>query len=205
MRGGKGKREEVKNMFKKYIWLAGINLFISTFTFGGGYIVVPMVRKYFVEKKKLFSEEELMEMAAIAQSSPGAIAVNMVSLAGYRTGGIMGMLISLVCALVPPIVILSVVSVCYSEVVANPWVTAVLKGMQAGAAALIVDFVVDMTAMIIKEHSGISNVLVLTAFFVSFFTDINVIFVLLGCCAVSISDVFIKIIKDKGGANEINR
>ena len=93
----------------------------------------------------MFSEEELMEMAAIAQSTPGAIAVNMASLAGYRTAGKIGMLISCVCAVIPPVLILSVVSVCYTAVISNEVVAAVLKGMQAGVAALIVDFIVDMT------------------------------------------------------------
>ena len=49
-----------------YLWLAGVNLFLSAFTFGGGYVVVPMVRTYFVEGKKLLKEEELLEMAAVA-------------------------------------------------------------------------------------------------------------------------------------------
>lgn len=59
------------NTFKNLPWLFGIHFFISAFTFGGGYVVIPMIRRYFVEKKQLFSEEELLEMAAIAQSSPG--------------------------------------------------------------------------------------------------------------------------------------
>ncbi len=66
----------MKQNIKTYAWLLGINLFISAFTFGGGYIVVPMVRRFFVLKKHFFTEEELVNMAAVAQSTPGAIAVN---------------------------------------------------------------------------------------------------------------------------------
>ena len=72
---------------KKCLWLFWINLFIGAFTFGGGYIVVPMINKYFVWKKRLFSKEELLSMAAIAQSTPGAIAVNLSALAGHRRHG----------------------------------------------------------------------------------------------------------------------
>lgn len=74
---------EKKNISKPhlYSWLFSINLFISAFTFGGGYVVVPMIRKYFVEQKKLFDEDELMNMAAVAQSVPGAIAINLSALA----------------------------------------------------------------------------------------------------------------------------
>ena len=73
--------------YKDIVWLFGINVFISTFTFGGGYVVIPMIRKYYVEKKAYFDEDELMKIAAIAQSSPGAIAINMSALAGYRVKG----------------------------------------------------------------------------------------------------------------------
>lgn len=174
----------MKEKISLYLWLAGINLFISTFTFGGGYVVVPMVQKYFVQKKGLFTEDELMEMAAISQSTPGAIAINLIGLAGYRTAGSIGLFLSCICAVIPPLVILSVISVCYAAVISNTVVSAVLRGMQAGVAALIVDFIVDMTAMIRKERSWVLNGLVIVSFLISFFTDINVVFILLGGSAV---------------------
>lgn len=174
------------------LWMAKINLFISAFTFGGGYVVVPMVRKYFTQKKKLFTEEELMDMAAIAQSSPGAIAVNLVSLAGFRTAGMTGLIISCICAVIPPLLILSAVSVCYSAVISNALVSAVLKGMQAGAAALIVDFIVDMTTMILKEKSVLLDILIVLSFGVSFFTKVNVIFVLLVSSIICMGQVWWK-------------
>ena len=61
----------MKEKWKLYLWLIRVNLFISAFTFGGGYVVVPMVKKYFVYGKGYFDEDELMEIAAIAQSTPG--------------------------------------------------------------------------------------------------------------------------------------
>lgn len=181
----------MKKRFGLYMWLAGVNLFISSFTFGGGYVVVPMVRKYFV-KKNLFSEDELLEMAAVSQSAPGAIAINLISLAGYRTAGRMGLAVSCISALIPPLVILGVVSVFYNAVISNALVLAVLRGMQAGAAALIVDFLADMSKSIIKERSLILDMLVIASFFISCFTKINVIFVLLGSCLLCICLVFIR-------------
>ncbi|NLM86004.1 MAG: chromate transporter [Clostridiales bacterium] len=70
-------------------WLFFINLFISAFTFGGGYVVVPMIRRYYVDGRKLFTQEELMGMAAMAQSTPGAIAINLSALAGYKVAGLL--------------------------------------------------------------------------------------------------------------------
>lgn len=176
----------MKNKIMIYLWLAWTSLFINSFTFGGGYVAVPMVRKYFVLHKKLFSEEELLEMAAVAQSSPGAVAVNLFCLAGLRAAGLAGFAISGVFAVLPSFIILSAVSLCYDAVVSNHTVTAVLRGMQAGAAALIVDYIADMTAMILKERSRLLNVLAALAFAVGFFTDVSVIPVILGGSAVCI-------------------
>mgnify|MGYP001002058660 FL=1 len=116
---------------KTYLWLLATNLFISAFTFGGGYVVVPMIRRFFVQKKKYFEEKELMDMAAVAQSTPGAIAINLSALAGYRVGGVPGAVISCLAALIPPLAVLGVISVFYTSFITNAVVAAVLKGMQA--------------------------------------------------------------------------
>lgn len=175
-----------------YLWLAKTNLFISAFTFGGGYVVVPMVKKYYVQEKELFTENELMEMAAVAQSTPGAIAINLASLAGYRAAGGAGVMISCICSIIPPIVILSIISVFYSAFITNAIVAAVLKGMLAGVAALIVDFIIDMSSMILKEHSPVLSSLVVLSFAISFFTNTNVFFILLGSSIICILRVLIK-------------
>lgn len=85
-----------------YFWLLAVNLFISSFTFGGGYVVVPMIRRYFVTQKQYFTEEDLVGMAAVAQSTPGAIAINLSALAGYRVAGTLGAAISCIAAVIPP-------------------------------------------------------------------------------------------------------
>lgn len=178
--------------YRLYIWLLGVNLFISSFTFGGGYVVVPMIKKYFVQKKKLFSEEELMSMAAVAQSTPGAIAVNLSALAGFQSAGIAGAVISFVAAVIPPLVILSAVSVGYEAFASNNAIAAILKGMQSGVAALIVELVVDMCAMVLKQKSMFLTLLIPASFVASFLLNINVAVVLVVACFLSIVHVFWK-------------
>ena len=174
------------NKVKTYCWLFGINLFISAFTFGGGYVVIPMIKKYYVEEKQLFDEEELMDIAAIAQSSPGAIAINMSALAGYRVAGWQGLLISCIAAILPPLVILSVVSAVYSLIRDNRIISAVLKGMEAGVAALIVDLIIDMYALIIKEKQLFYICMVPAAFILNYIFHVNVAIILLGTLFVCI-------------------
>lgn len=175
---------------KLYIWLLGINLFISTFTFGGGYVVVPMIRKYFVSRKNLFSEDDLIDMAAVAQSSPGAIAINLSTLAGFRVAGRIGAAISCIAAVIPSLVILVFVSMSYIAFAANPLVSAVLRGMQAGVAALIVDFVVDMCMMIIRERSLLLTLMIPMAFVASFIFEVNVAMILVMCCLICMARVW---------------
>ena len=177
---------------KIYGWLLGINLFISTFTFGGGYIVVPMVRRYFVEQKNLFNEDELMTMAAIAQSSPGAIAINLSALAGYKAAGIGGAVISCIAAVMPPFFILSIISVFYELFITNAFVVAILKGMEATVVALMVDLIIDMWSMILKEKSLFLSLMIPIAFAANFILHINAIYILLVSCFICIIQVGFK-------------
>ena len=78
---------------------------LSAFTFGGGYVVIPMMEKQYVEKHKWITHEELLDMAAVAQSSPGAIAVNLAVLAGYRIAGAPGAAVSCIASLLPPLIL----------------------------------------------------------------------------------------------------
>lgn len=180
----------LKNNKKPYVWLLAVNLFISTFTFGGGYVVVPMIRRYFVEQKKYFTEEDLAGMAAVAQSTPGAIAINLSALSGYRVAGTPGAVLSCTAAVIPPLVILGLVSAFYTAFMSNVVVSAILKGMQAGVAALIVDLVIDMCAMILKERSLFLSALIPAAFLANFVLGINVALILLTCCALCAMRVF---------------
>lgn len=172
-------------MLKKWkllLWLGAVNLFISSFTFGGGYVVVPMIRKYFVDTRHLFTEEKLMSMAAVAQSSPGAIAVNLSALAGLYCAGIPGLIISVIAAILPPLAVLSAVSYWYSAFSGSPLIAAVLKGMLSGAAAVIVDFIVDMVQMIVKERSLLLSALIPVVFAASFFFQIHAALLLILSC-----------------------
>ncbi|MCC0683595.1 chromate transporter [Clostridioides sp. ZZV15-6383] len=187
----------MKQSKKTYFWLLIINLFISTFTFGGGYVVVPMIRRYFVKQKKFFTEDDLVSMAAVAQSTPGAIAINLSALAGYRVAGTLGAVISCISAIIPPLVILGLVSAFYTTFISSAIVAAVLKGMQAGVAALIVDLIIDMCSMILKERSLFLSAMIPIAFFANFVMGINVALILIVCCFFCVVRVFCKKREDK--------
>lgn len=174
------------------LWLFAVNLMISAFTFGGGYVVIPMIRKYFVAKKRLFTEEALMEMAAVAQSSPGAIAINLSVLAGYRSAGMAGAAVSCAAAVLPPLVILSVISLCYAAFRDNRLISAVLKGMEAGVAALVADLVADLCANVFRERKIAASLLVPAAFAACFFLHINVAAILLCSAGICLLEGYVR-------------
>ena len=84
---------------------------LSMFTFGGGFVIVPLMKKKFVDELHWIDEEEMLDMVAIAQSSPGAIAVNGSIIIGYRLLGVPGALVNIVATVLPPLIILFLRSV----------------------------------------------------------------------------------------------
>ena len=95
--------EEKRKIYQK--------LFTSTFqlsacTFGGGFVIIPLMRKKFVEELHWIEEQEMLDLTAIAQSSPGAIAVNASILVGYHVAGISGALVTLIGTVLPPLIII---------------------------------------------------------------------------------------------------
>ena len=125
-------------------------LYISAFTFGGGFVIVSLMKKKYVDEYGWLSEEEMLDLTALAQSSPGAIAVNAAILTGYRMEGILGVIASVLGTVIPPVTTLSVISLCYGIFRDSPLVQAVLKGMQAGVAAVICDVVLDLSGKVVK-------------------------------------------------------
>lgn len=154
-------------------------LYISTFTFGGGFVIVTFMKRKFVDSLKWLSEEEMLDFAALAQTSPGAIAVNAAILVGWRVCGFAGMVVAVLGTILPPMVILSVISLFYAAFAANRWVALALKGMQAGVAAVILDVACGLGAKVAKERSALSLALMAGAFLANFVFDVNVIFIIL--------------------------
>ena len=93
------------------LWKLFLNtLYISAFTFGGGFVIITFMKKKFVDEMHWIDEEEMLDLAALAQSSPGAIAVNAAILVGWRVAGFIGMLTAVLGTIIPPMVILTVIS-----------------------------------------------------------------------------------------------
>lgn len=177
---------------KLYFSLFKVTFSVSCFSFGGGYVIIPLFKKYLVENMKLLTNDELLDMAAVAQSSPGAIAVNLSSLIGYKLLGLKGSIITCIGTVLPPLLILSVISLFYEAFRSNIVISAILKGMEAGVAATIVDLVIDMSQEVFKERNLLLSILVPFSFIASFFFNVNVLFIILLGVILSFGQAYVK-------------
>lgn len=158
-------------------------LYISAFTFGGGFVIVTFMKRKFVDELHWLDDQEMLDMTALAQSSPGAIAVNAAILVGWRAEGFAGMLIAVLGTIIPPMVILSVISMFYAAFASNTYAALVLKGMQAGVAAVILDVVWGLGGDVLRTRSPLYIGLMAAAFIASYFFGVNVILIILAAAA----------------------
>ena len=140
-------------------------LTISAFTFGGGFVIISMMRRTFAQKLKWLDDQEVLDMTAIAQSAPGALGVNSAIIFGYRIAGIPGVVVSLTATVIPPLVILSVLAFFYKQFIDNPVAQTVMQVLRAGVAAVIVDVVIDLASNVIKSKDMLNLILRSAAFF----------------------------------------
>lgn len=161
-------------------------LYLSAFTFGGGYVIVTLMKKKFVDEYHWIEENEMLDLVAIAQSSPGAIAVNGAIVVGYKLAGMTGALTAILATIIPPFAIISLISVFYSAFRSNQAVSEILTGMQAGVGAVIASVVYEMAAGVIHGKNPVSIAIMLVSFVASCFFEVNVVYIVLICIALGI-------------------
>ena len=161
-------------------------LYLSAFTFGGGYVIVTLMKKKFVDQYHWIEEDEMLDLIAIAQSAPGAIAVNGAIVVGYKLAGLLGTLVAIIATILPPFFIISVISLFYSAFQNNLIVSRMLEGMQAGVAAVIASVVYEMGRGIIQGKNAGSITIMAGAFLAACVFQINVIYIILVCGVIGV-------------------
>ena len=174
-------------------------LYLSTFTFGGGYVIVTLLKQKFVDELHWIDEEEMLDLVAIAQSSPGAIAVNGSIVVGYKLAALPGILVSVLGAVLPPFVILTVISLFYNAFKESWVIKSLLTGMTAGVSAVIISVVWDMSMGIIKSRDALLVVVMVAAFIANYFLKINVIYIILITIAMGVVRTVLTEKKKAGG------
>lgn len=175
--------EDKKTVLRKLFFST---LYLSAFTFGGGYVIVTLMKKKFVDELHWIDEDEMLNLVAIAQSAPGAIAVNGAIVVGYKLAGILGALVAILATVIPPFLIITAISYCYTLIRDNVIVSRMMSGMQVGVGAVIACVVWDMGKGIVKQKDAASIVIMAAAFAAACVFRINVIYIILTCIAIGI-------------------
>ncbi len=171
---------------KRYLTLFTSSFTLSAFTFGGGYVIVPLLKNKFVDQLGWIDEHEMMDIVAIAQSSPGSLVVNTTILIGYKIAGGMGAFITTLGTVFPPLILLSLISFFYEAFKSNVYVNAALLTMSAGVAAVVVDVVIDMSRSVLKEKDFELFLIMVLSFVASFIFKINILFIILSVIAYAV-------------------
>lgn len=153
---------------------------ISSFTFGGGYTIIPVIKDEFSKKKHLIDEDDMMDIIAIAQSGPGAMAISTSILTGYKIKGIKGAFAAALGAVVPCIVIISIISFFYKEFNQNRIIQLALKGMSGAISAILLLTTYNMYKNSVKKDSLYGHIAMVIVFLIAMFTDISTSWIILG-------------------------
>lgn len=189
---------------KHVLWqLFKATFMLSAFTFGGGFVIVSLMKKKFVEELRWLDEDEMLDITAIAQSSPGPIPINASVILGYRMCGIIGSLVAILGTALPPMIIISLISYFYAQFRSNQIIATALMVMRAGVAAVIFDVVINLAKNVVATKRVLYISLMVAAFIAKVMFGVDAIILILACLAVGIADLIITLNKSKSEKKEV--
>jgi chromate transporter len=184
-----------KEKLKLSLRLAAIFFKIGLFSFGGGYAMFSMIEREIVEKRNFLTHSELMDVFAVAESTPGAVAVNTATFVGTKKAGVLGGIMATIGLMLPSIIIIMALSYVISEFRDNKWVNYLFKGIRAGVLVLIAKAVISFYRNMRKDW--LDFVLLIGAFCIAFLTDASVRYISLGTIAICILTIVLRNVKMK--------
>ena len=147
------------------LWTLFKSMFVlSSCTFGGGFVIVSLMKKKFVEELQWLDEDEMLDVTAITQSAPGPLPVNASVIIGYRMAGILGSLSAVFGTILPPMIVLSIISLFYNQFRTNKYIAVALQVMRAGVAAVIFDVVINLAKNVFKTRRILYIAMMIIAF-----------------------------------------
>ena len=167
---------KTSNKKNKYWDLFSTFFKIGAFTFGGGYAMIPLIQRETVENHEWISEEDMINMVAIAESTPGVLAVNSATFVGCRVAGFWGAVCATFGVVLPPFVIICILSLFYLSFLQNKWVAAAFGGIRCAVVLLMANAVVKLSKQV--KFSPLYAVLAAAAFVLAVFTEADTILIL---------------------------
>ncbi len=181
------------------LWILFKSMFLlSACTFGGGFVIVSLMKKKYVEELKWLEEDEMLDVTAITQSVPGPLPVNASVIIGYRMFGVLGSLTAILGTILPPMIIISIISLFYEQFRTNVYIAAALQVMRAGVAAVIFDVVINLAGNVLKTRRSLYIIMMFTAFAATYLFEISAMLIILACLGIGLIDLAVTLKKGKG-------
>lgn len=182
---------------KKLFILFKSMFMLSACTFGGGFVIVSLMKKKYVEELHWLEEDEMLDVTAITQSAPGPLPVNASVIIGYKMFGFVGSLVAVLGTILPPMIIISLISLCYDQFRTNPYIAIALQVMRAGVAAVIADVVINLAGNVLKTRRFLYIAMMVVAFFSTCVLAVSAMVVILCCLAIGLLDLAWSVGKNK--------
>ena len=181
------------------LWVLFKSMFVlSACTFGGGFVIVSLMKKKFVEELQ-WEEDEMLDVTAITQSAPGPLPVNASVIIGYRIAGVIGSLTAILGTILPPMIIISIISLFYEQFRTNPYISTALQVMRAGVAAVIFDVVINLAGNVIKTKRILYISMMIIAFVATYLLDVSAMIIILACLGIGLLDLAVGTFRKKNG------
>ncbi len=166
-------------MKEKLAQLFSIFLKIGAFTFGGGYAMIPLMQRETVEKRNWISDEDILEVVAIAESTPGPIAINASTFIGYKVAGFWGSLVATTATVLPSFLIILTISFLLKEFQDFQPVAYAFMGIRAGVLALLIKALYNMYKKMPKN--GFAYLIAIGSFLAAAIFSVKVLLVIVAC------------------------
>lgn len=185
----------MSNKMKKAVQLFLSFLKIGVFTFGGGYAMIPLIQKETVEKRRWINDDDLLEIVAIAELTPGPIAINTATFVGFRICGFFGALFATLGVIIPSLFIILVISFVLKEFQNIKLVQYAFNGIRAGVLALIIKAMCSMYKQCPKN--ALAYIVTAVAFVLTAFLHFDVMIVTIGCALLGIVSYMLISVRSK--------
>jgi chromate transporter len=150
---------------------------IGAFTFGGGYAMMPIMQKEVVDKKKWATDDDIIRLLVISESTPGVLAVNSATFIGYKVAGFWGSTLATLGVVLPSFIIISIISLFLTQFQSIALVKYAFLGIRAGVAILILNAAIKLSKKIKKDI--FSYIIIFSSFLVAYFTSFNILFIMM--------------------------
>lgn len=158
---------------------------IGAFTFGGGYAMIPLIQKEVTENHQWLSDEDILNIVAIAESTPGPIAINSATFVGYMTCGVLGSVLATLGVVLPAFLVISLISLLLRNINDIQAVQYAFMGIRAGVLALVVKALISMYKQCPKN--AVAYIIAGLAFAVTLLTDISILYVIITCAVIGLA------------------